>query len=207
MYSPRLVEMSLFYRGAMNQPLDVASLRRALDLYSNSEELFIDWDVTHASVSQKGLPSFFPTNQRTLTMAPSKHKTLCLFLRDNNPQHFVSGTDPTRLISRHISQLLSVVAALGVKKTNLATEFSAPKITLAQGFSVLGKSLRGMTWEGLTRLGITHLYSVNSQRQISDSWVGPRLSIIELCSSSRCSSPVSKTFLRSLPAFHRHLWT
>jgi hypothetical protein len=59
MYSPRLVEMSLFYRGAMNQPLDVASLRRALDLYSNSEELFIDWDVTHASVSQKGLPSFF----------------------------------------------------------------------------------------------------------------------------------------------------
>jgi hypothetical protein len=204
-YSPRILDLSLFYRGPKNQPVNAASLRRALDLYSGSEEIVMDWDVTYASAARKSLPPLPPTRTPTLRTSTSKPQTLHLLLRDNNPQHLRFGTDPTVLISRHLSQLLSVVASSGLKKIELVTHLPTSKIAVSHGFSVFGDSLRGITCEGLARLGITYPHSVDSKRQISESWVGPRrLTSAAAHHIHRCSSQFSKNSSCSHPAFHRH---
>jgi hypothetical protein len=188
--SPRLVDLSLSYRGPNNKPFDAASLRRALNFFSGSEEMIFDWDVTYASSSQKSLPPLPPTCPRILTSSTPKLQTLHLMLQDHNPHYLPSGANPTLLTSRHMSQLLTVVVPPGLKKLELVTHLLTSNMTLAQGFSVFGDSLRGVTCEGLTRLGVTYPYSVDSRQQISHGWVRSRHLTLGCRSSDRRSSSV-----------------
>jgi hypothetical protein len=159
----------------------------------------IVWDLTYALPSTGNLPSLPTTRRRKVAKSPSKLQKLVLILRDDNPHHVQLGTDPISLISLHMSQLLSVVVPPGLEKLDLMINFVPSNISVARGFSVFVDTLRGMTWEGLNRLGIIYPHSVDSQQQISDSWVSLRHLDIVCRSSGPCSSPCWKVSSRSRP--------
>jgi hypothetical protein len=161
----------LSYRGPQDVPLNTASLRRALDLFSSAEHMEFDWDASETAPPQEDLLTLPPTLPHTSATTSLKLRSLSLSLLDKKSHKVACGKLSQPLISQHLSQIVPIIALPGLQKLDLRLEYSCPKKTVARGFSSFGDSLRGLKCEGLKRLGIMSTHYVVSQLQVSESWV------------------------------------
>lgn len=173
--------IQLDHSGPEGEPLDTPSLRRALDLYTGAEHMYLKWHMSPPTPQRERLPPLPPTRERMFgTPKPLRLKTLLLGMLDPEMHDDATMSDraPVKtdrkfqpLIMEHLHQLLPVVAIPTLEELDVSMQFSDSDVAIRHGFSVFLDAVEEMRWEGLTRLSYMGIHDVDSRKQVSESWV------------------------------------
>jgi hypothetical protein len=126
--------------------------------------MLLDWDMTYVdNTPANAIENLCEPTSETTDACPnfSRQKPSVLPIRLR-----INLAHSTTRISAFESYRFTEPHALG-----LGLEPCSKDMTVADELAILVDSLQGMTWGGLTRLGIVYVHSVNSKGQICDSWV------------------------------------